>query len=110
MANNKTTTCASGAEGRTVALTMENYPNSLRGYDAGLMAEDCAHLARFIREAVCGIFSRRGRDENRGGRDDEGVQKGFELVCDLLVDRLEIAAGEGFSPMPLLKDLEAHHG
>lgn len=109
MAEHMPSTQKAEAEGLNVALTKENYPNSLRGYDAGLMAEDCAHLARFIREAVCGIFSRRDRDENRGGRDDEGVQKGFELVCDLLVDRLEIASGEGFSPMPLLKDLEAHH-
>lgn len=107
MAERKTTTCAHGAEGFIVTLTEDNYPSCLIGHDADSMTAETISLVRFIREAVAGIFDRIIRDEWRGGCDAEGVREGFEMVCDLLVDRLEVVAGN--SPMPLLRDMEAHH-
>ena len=111
MAEHVPTTQKAGAEGRTVALTMENYPKSLRGYNAQCMADDCTGLVKFLREAVIGIFvlhKSQGTPSNE--RDLHDMWNGYGMVCDLLVDRLNIASGEGLTPMPLLKDLEAHHG
>ena len=110
MANNKTTTGVSGAEGFPVALTVNNYPRCLRGYNASDMADGCVSLVTFIREAVPAMM-----DEFRDSGIPEGerfgrIVAGFNLVCSLLADRLEIVAGGDYSPMPLLEELEAHHG
>ncbi len=110
MAERMPTTQKAEAEGLNVALTMDNYPASLRGLTAPHMADGCASIAAFLREAIPATLNAfRDTGTPPGNRFDR-VVAGLALVCDLLVDRLEIAAGEGFSPMPLLKDLEARHG
>ncbi|MCR5259217.1 MAG: hypothetical protein K6E40_13800 [Desulfovibrio sp.] len=110
MAERKLTTRASESEELNVALTANNYPFCLRGHDVADMADGCVSLVTFIRHAVPAMM-----DEFRDSGVPEGERfhrlvAGFGLVCSLLVDRLEIAAGRGCSPMPLLKDLEARHG
>ena len=110
MAERISTTMAAEAEGFNVALTANNYPRCLRGRNASDMADGCVSLVTFISEAVPAIM-----DESRDSGVPEGERfhrlvAGFNLVCSLLVDRLEIVAGRGYSPMSLLEDLEAHHG
>ena len=110
MAERMPTTQKAEAEGLSVALNMKNYPNSLRGLNASHMADGCASIATFLHEAIPAMLtSFRDIGLPEGHRFDRVVE-GFGLVCALLVDRLEIAAGEGYSPMPLLKDLETRHG
>ena len=110
MAEHMPTTQQAKAEGFNVALTERNYPDSLRGISASHMADGCASIATFLHEALPAMLNSFREIGLPEGHRFERVVEGFGLVCALLVDRLEIAAGEGYSPMPLLKDLETRHG
>ena len=110
MAEHMPTTQKAEAEGLNVALTMDNYPQCLRGDTASDMADGCASIACFLREAVPATMKAFRDTGYPAGNRYERTIEGLALVCDLLVDRLEIAAGEGFSPMPLIRDLEGRHG
>ena len=110
MAEHRPTTKASEAEGFNVALTERNYPKSLLGLNAPHMACGCASIAYFLSEALPATLN---NFRTIGFPEEDRFERfvdGLTLVCSLLVDRLEIAAGEGCSPMPLLNDMEAHHG
>ncbi len=110
MANNKTTTGASGAEGLNAPLTVDNYPSSLRGRNAQDMADGCASIAYFLREALpATLYAFQNIGLPHGDRFDRFVD-GLGFVCSLLIDRMEIASGSKGTPMPLLDDLEARHG
>ncbi len=103
MARNTTITARDGAEATRPPFNFENMPNSFRYWNEEELQEANLALARFLREAVCGLVARFNEKgfPNHGG--DDFAVRGMEAVFDLLIDRMEIVAGR--SPMPLLRDV-----
>ncbi len=108
MAEHRPTIKASGDEGVSVMLTEDNYPRCLRERGAGFALDSCGDIALFLREAVMSMFTVSKERDLPSGDEMDRVVLGFEKCCDLLLDHLDLAAGT--SPLPMLKDLEAHHG
>ncbi len=82
-------------------FTFDNFPNSFREWCEADMQEGNRALAWFLREAACGLAQRFAEQDapNHGGG---------ELAFDLLLDRMDVLAGN--SPMPYLRDVPGSRG
>ncbi len=103
MAKSMNTTGKRQAEAGRPPFTFDNMPNSFREWNADDMQEGNRALAWFLREAACGLAQRFAEQDapNHGG--DELAVRGMELAFNLLIDRMDVLAGQ--SPMPYLKDV-----
>ncbi len=103
MADTTTTTETAEAEGFSVTLTKDNYPQSLAEQDRVETIEGCMQIATFLKVAVASMLVAEREEGLPIDTEGDRIMLGYERCCDLLMDKLDTLTGD--SQMPFINDV-----